>query len=137
MPAQQPAGQQWARGAQPLRCVGIEDHVRCAQVMRALLQNEHLSLEPHLHQLIPVILTCLVAKSLGSSPAEDHWSVRDAAGALLRGVVAKFGAAYADLAPRISRQLLRAFLDAAKPLTTHYGEHQQLQLTQAACMQLP
>ena len=92
------------------------------QVVQSLLHNAHMSLEPYLHQLIPCVLTCLVAKSLGTSPAEDHWAVRDAAARLLEGIIAKFGAAYADLQPRISRQLLKAFLDPAKPLTTHYGD---------------
>ncbi|PPS12985.1 hypothetical protein GOBAR_AA07664 [Gossypium barbadense] len=37
-------------------------------VARTLLQNEHLHIEPYLHQLMPSIITCLVAKSykLGS-----------------------------------------------------------------------
>ena len=94
----------------------------CVQVIRSLLHNGHLSLEPYLHQLLPCVLTCLVAKSLGGSPAEDHWAVRDAAARLVGGVIAKFGTAYADLQPRIARQLLRAFLDPARPLTTHYGD---------------
>jgi hypothetical protein len=61
-------------------------------------------------------------QALGASPAEDHWGVRDAAARLIATLIAKFGAPYPDMQPRISRQLLRAFLDPAKPLTTHYGE---------------
>ncbi len=91
------------------------------QMVRALLQNVHMALESHLHQLIPVALTCLVAKNLGGSPAEDHWSLRDAAAALVGLVIARFGSEYPDVQTRISRQLLKAFLDPARPLATHYG----------------
>ncbi|BDA47338.1 Transcription initiation factor TFIID subunit 6 [Coccomyxa sp. Obi] len=91
------------------------------KVVRALLQNVHMALESHLHQLIPVTLTCLVAKNLGGSPAEDHWSLRDAAAALVGLVIARFGSDYPDVQTRISRQLLKAFLDPARPLATHYG----------------
>ena len=91
------------------------------QVVRAVLQNVHMALESHLHQLIPVTLTCMVAKNLGGSPAEDHWSLRDAAAALVGLVIARFGSEYPDIQMRISRQLLKAFLDPVRPLATHYG----------------
>jgi transcription initiation factor TFIID subunit 6 len=80
-----------------------------------------MSLEGHLHQLIPVTLTCLVAKNLGGSPAEDHWSLRDAAAAMVGLIIARYGADYPDVQTRISRQLLTAFLDPGRPLATHYG----------------
>jgi hypothetical protein len=37
------------------------------QVIRALLENAHMQLEAYLHQLIPVVLTCLLAK-VGEGP---------------------------------------------------------------------
>ena len=39
--------------------------------------NAQLDLTPYLHQLMPALMTCLVAKRLGGGAAEDHWSVRD------------------------------------------------------------
>jgi len=91
------------------------------QVVRALVQNAHLALGAHLHQLIPVTLTCLVAKNLGASAAEDHWSLRDSAAAVVGAIIGRFGQEYPDVQTRISRQLLKAFLDPSKPLATHYG----------------
>lgn len=85
------------------------------------MQNAHLALGPHLHQLIPVTLTCLVAKNLGASSAEDHWSLRDSAAAVVGAIIGRFGREYPDVQTRISRQLLKAFLDPSKPLATHYG----------------
>ncbi len=35
--------------------------------------------------------------------------------------VSRFGSAYRNLQPRITKTLVQAFLDPAKPLTTHYG----------------
>lgn len=39
--------------------------------------NPHLDLSPYLHQLMPALMTCLVAKRMGVQPGEDHWGVRD------------------------------------------------------------
>ncbi len=55
------------------------------ELASALLSNPHIQLEHYVHQLLPPVLTCLVAKTLGSSQ-EDHWSVRERAAALVRQV---------------------------------------------------
>ncbi|KAK9812628.1 hypothetical protein WJX72_000897 [[Myrmecia] bisecta] len=88
---------------------------------RSLLVNEHIHIEPYLHQLMPAILTCLVARNLGAGPGDDHWSVRDAAARLVALVCGRFGDAYYNIQPRISNTLYNAFTDRKKPLTTHYG----------------
>src|SRR5271156_1454345 len=73
---------------------------------------------------MPSILTCLVAKRLGdpnrSSPKETY-ALRDFASSLLSLVLKRFSTSYSTLKPRITRALLKAFLDNKKPLTTHYG----------------
>ena len=91
------------------------------QVIRSLLQNEHVALDNYLQQIIPVLLTCVVARELGSAAEDDHWSVRDLAATTTGLLLAKFGKAYPELLSRVSSQLLRGLLDASKPLTTHYG----------------
>ncbi len=70
---------------------------------------------------MPAALTCLVARRLGAAPADDHWALRRRAAALVARACARFGGAYENLQPRVTRQLLRALLDPARPLTTHYG----------------
>ena len=73
---------------------------------------------------MPSILTCLVAKRLGdpnrSSPKETY-ALRDFASSLLSLVLKRFSTSYSTLKPRITRALLKAFLDNKKPFTTHYG----------------
>ena len=91
------------------------------QVIRSLLQNEQIALDNYLQQIIPVLLTCIVAKQLGNVAEDDHWSVRDLAATAMSLLLEKFGEAYPELLSRVSSQLLRGLLDPTKPLTTHYG----------------
>ncbi|KAF8927524.1 hypothetical protein BGZ58_010339 [Dissophora ornata] len=116
-------------------------------MVRALLDNDNLFIEPYLHQLMPTILTCVVGKRLGdgttsitttstttvassssfssatysSTSQEHHWALRSTAVDILLLICHKYGTSYHTLQPRVTRTLLRAFLDPEKPLTTHYG----------------
>ncbi|KAF7725703.1 hypothetical protein EC973_009420 [Apophysomyces ossiformis] len=89
---------------------------------QSLLHNKHLFVEPYLHQLIPPILSCLVGRTICENPqTQDHWATRHRAAGLLATICNQYGKAYHTLKPRITKTLLRAFLDPAKPLTTQYG----------------
>jgi transcription initiation factor TFIID subunit 6 len=90
-------------------------------LVSSLLSNPHIEWEHYIHQLLPPILTCLVAKSLGSHALDDHWAIRDAAAAVVGKVCARFNESFYNVRPRISKTLVKAFLDSAKPLPTHYG----------------
>ncbi|KAF9330744.1 hypothetical protein BG006_006321 [Podila minutissima] len=90
-------------------------------MVRAILDNNNLFVEPYLHQLMPTVLTCVVGKRLGESPQEDHWALRSTATDIILSICTKYGSSYHTLQPRVTRTLLRAFLDPEKPLTTHYG----------------
>ncbi|KAG0032128.1 hypothetical protein BGZ81_011617 [Podila clonocystis] len=90
-------------------------------MIRAILDNNNLFVEPYLHQLMPTVLTCVVGKRLGESPQEDHWTLRSIATDIILSICTKYGSSYHTLQPRVTRTLLRAFLDPEKPLTTHYG----------------
>ncbi|KAJ3022342.1 hypothetical protein HKX48_006376 [Thoreauomyces humboldtii] len=92
------------------------------RLTRAMLDNPTLFVEPYLHQLVPNILTCMVAKRLCEDPTtEDHWSLRTYAAQLASHVCVTYGASYESLQPRVTKTLLRAFLDPLKPLSTSYG----------------
>lgn len=94
------------------------------QMTWALLDNPNLFVEPYIHQMMPPILTCLVAKKSGDSSSSTplaHYDLRDLAASILGLLCDRHGAAYHTLRPRVTKTLLKAYLDNKKPLTTHYG----------------
>ncbi|GAV88182.1 DUF1546 domain-containing protein, partial [Cephalotus follicularis] len=96
------------------------------RVARSLLQNPHIHIEPYLHQLMPSVITCLVAKRLGNRFSDNHWELRNFAANLLALVCKRFGHVYHNLQSRVTRTLLHAFLDPTKALSQHYGAIQGL-----------
>ncbi|KAF8414184.1 hypothetical protein HHK36_002183 [Tetracentron sinense] len=96
------------------------------RVVRSLLQNSHIHIEPYLHQLMPSVITCLVAKRLGNRFADNHWELRNFTANLVASICKRFGHVYHNLQPRVTRTLLHAFLDPTKAMTQHYGAIQGL-----------
>ncbi|XP_043689998.1 transcription initiation factor TFIID subunit 6-like [Telopea speciosissima] len=96
------------------------------RVVRSLLQNPHIHIEPYLHQMMPSVITCLVAKRLGSRFTDNHWELRNFTAKLVASICKRFGHVYHNLQPRVTRTLLHAFLDPTKALTQHYGAIQGL-----------
>ncbi|KAH9620319.1 hypothetical protein KSS87_021716 [Heliosperma pusillum] len=96
------------------------------RVVWSVLQNQHIHLEPYLHQLMPSILTCLVAKRLGNRLSDNHWELRNFTANLVATICRRFGHVYHNLQPRVTRTLLHAFLDPTKALPQHYGAIQGL-----------
>lgn len=71
---------------------------------------------------MPPILSCLVGRTICENPqTQDHWSTRQRAATMIATICHQYGKAYHTLQPRITKTLLRAFLDPARPLTTQYG----------------
>eukprot|EP00963_Diacronema_lutheri_P001418 scaffold86_cov338-Pavlova_lutheri.AAC.81 len=112
---------QWLSDGMAKNLKNIERLTNLLRASHALLQNKLLNAEPYLHQFMPPILTCMVAKRIGAHPAEDHWTVRGMAADVVSAAVRKFGSKYSNLQSRITTTLLKALLDPSKPLTTHYG----------------
>lgn len=96
------------------------------RIARSLLQNPYIHIEPYLHQLMPSIITCLVAKRLGNRFSDNHWELRNFTANLVASICKRFGHAYHNLQPRIIRTLVHAFLDPTKSLPQHYGSIQGL-----------
>lgn len=72
--------------------------------------------------MIPPILSCLVGKTICDNPQQqDHWSTRRRAASLVAYICHQYGKSYHTLQPRITKTLLRAFLDPGRPLTTQFG----------------
>ncbi|KAI5067137.1 hypothetical protein GOP47_0017665 [Adiantum capillus-veneris] len=90
-------------------------------IVRSLLVNPHIHIDLYLHQLMPSVITCLVAKRLGKKLTEDHWKLRDYVANLISFICRRFGHSYHNLQPRITRTLMQALLDPKRALTQHYG----------------
>jgi len=57
--------------------LGNPEHCRTLiRMAQALLANPHIHLELYLHQLLPAILTMVVAQRLSSNPFDNHWILR-------------------------------------------------------------
>ncbi|KAF5726486.1 TATA box-binding protein-associated factor [Tripterygium wilfordii] len=108
---------------------GLHDYNLLFALMRlvhSLLQNPHIHIEPYLHQLMPSVVTCLVAKRLGNRLADNHWELRDFTANLVALICKRFGHIYNSLQTRLTKTLLNAFLDPRRALTQHYGAIQGL-----------
>jgi transcription initiation factor TFIID subunit 6 len=123
---------------------GHVEHCRTlVRLATALLQNRHLHLELHLHELLPALMTCVVAKRLSASTnataaattssavknntnktiaaaANNHYALRREAAAALVHACRLFGDEYATLKARVLRTLCNAVAaDQAPP--SRYG----------------
>lgn len=114
---------------------GNVEHCRTlVRLCSALLQNSHLHLELHLHELLPALMTCVVAKKLvsvddstitgggggTSSSSANHFALRREAATALVQACWLFGDEYATLKARVLRTLCNATAPD-QALTSRYG----------------
>lgn len=99
------------------RRIGNVEHCRTlVRAATAMLRNPHLHLELHMHELVPALFSCVVAKRLPG----NHWALRrDAAMALLT-TCQVFGKDYANLQAKILQPLCNA-LAPERGLASRYG----------------
>ncbi|KAJ3195417.1 hypothetical protein HK101_000259 [Irineochytrium annulatum] len=90
------------------------------RMTRAILSNPNLFVDPYLHQLVPVVITCMVSKKIGDT-RDDHYALRKFSADVSSHICEKFGLKYPTLQPRIAKTLLRAFLDPLRTNSTRYG----------------
>lgn len=96
------------------------------RLLEHLLKNTTLHIDPYISATVPSVLSCLIGKHIGpkeTNPVEvpKHFEVRELAASVLEYICRKYSKASQSLKPRIVRTLLKHFLDANKPLGTHYG----------------
>ncbi|KAL6942262.1 hypothetical protein ACO0QE_003431 [Hanseniaspora vineae] len=93
------------------------------EMMYSLLCNESIFLDPYIHTLMPPILTLLLAKNIGNenNTLEQTLGLRDFASELLNHVLHKFPKLDKTLKPRLTRTLLKSFLDTNRTMGTYYG----------------
>lgn len=93
---------------------------------RALLCNQHVNLAPYLHELIPPILTCAVAKKLVGTRTVSHWEIRDSAAVALALLVQRYASSHPSIRPRAARTLCKALTQSNRPPASVYGAVQCL-----------
>jgi transcription initiation factor TFIID subunit 6 len=72
--------------------------------------------------MIPVLLSTVVGKQLCTDPGrEDHWALRRYSAKLLANILDRYSEQYPTLLPRVTKTLLVALVDDAKPISTKYG----------------
>lgn len=92
------------------------------RMTRALLDNQNLSLEKYLHELIPSVTTCLLNRQLCLRPeAEDHWGLRDTAAKILCEICNKYGNSVNGIQTRLTKVLSQALGNTTQGLAVHYG----------------
>lgn len=92
------------------------------EVIYALLTNPSLFIEPYVHHIMPSILTPLLAKRIGPKPVTAaSYSIRDYAASLLKRVCETYGDTYSTLKTRITRTLMKGFMDLDRPVGALYG----------------
>jgi len=92
------------------------------RMVKALLDNQTLYLEKYLHELIPIVITCIVSKQLCLRPdVDNHWALRDFASRLLAQICKNFNTSTNNIQTRITRLLSRALDNDKLPLSSQYG----------------
>lgn len=91
------------------------------QMAECIFLNPHLYIEPYLHQLMPVLLTCVLAEQLCKKPDEDHWALREKTAKLISSVCKKYGNDYPEMQSMITKTFIETFLNPEHECTSHYG----------------
>lgn len=92
------------------------------QVIDALLSNSSIFIEPYIHHLMPSVLTSLLAKRVGPKPiTKESYELRDFASSLLKSITTNYGDTYHTLKARVTRTLLKGFMDTSRPAGALYG----------------
>ena len=87
----------------------------------ALVLNPNVNLELYLHQLMPSVLTCIVAKRLSENQGENHWQLRVLASKTVVEICEKYGNEYVTLQPRVTATLQKGLKASKSPLPTIFG----------------
>ena len=91
-------------------------------MVKSLLENQTLYLEKYLHELIPAVTTCIVARQLCTRPdVDNHWALRDFASRLMVNICKNFNTSTNNVQTRITRMFSDALKSDKTPLVSCYG----------------
>ncbi|KAM0258677.1 hypothetical protein ACHAQJ_003685 [Trichoderma viride] len=111
----------------------LDDTFTLKQMMEltnVLIENKSLFLDPYASSLSAPVLTCLMARKLGTDEGQDslkeQYDLRQLAASLLGRIARKYSASNSLLRPKLTRTCLKYFLDPTKPPAVLYGAIQGL-----------
>ena len=91
-------------------------------MVKSLLENQTLFLEKYLHELIPAVTTCIVARQLCARPdVDNHWALRDFASRLMANICKNFNSSTNSVQTRVTRVFSEAMKSERAPLVSYYG----------------
>lgn len=106
----------------------LDDTFTLKQMMEltnALIENKSLFLDPYASPLSAPVLTCLMARKLGSDDGPnalgEQYELRQLAASLVGRIARKYAASNTLLRPKLTRTCLKYFLDPTKPPAVLYG----------------
>ena len=92
------------------------------EMCNCLVGNSHLFIEPYLHQLMPIVLSCVVGKTVGIGGSFDQQiRIRQNASQIVVFIERKFASAYQSLQLKTCKTLTRTLGESGMPLISHYG----------------
>jgi len=94
------------------------------EMCNTLIMNSHLFIEPYLHQLMPVLLSCIVGKTIGANGGgslDQQLKVRRNASHVVSFIERKYASSYQTLQLRTCKTLSKCLQDSNMPLCCHYG----------------
>jgi transcription initiation factor TFIID subunit 6 len=111
----------------------LDDTFTLKQMMEltnALIENKTLFLDPYASPLSAPVLTCLMARKLGSDNGVDalkeQYDLRQFAASLVGRIARKYASSNTLLRPKLTRTCLKYFMDPSKPPAVLYGAIQGL-----------
>ncbi|CAG9766568.1 unnamed protein product [Ceutorhynchus assimilis] len=91
------------------------------RMVKSLLANKNVNLKPYIHEILPAVLSCSLARNISKYYVDNHWTLREFAGV----VVASICATYSDNLNNIKQKVIEIYnkgiVDADKGLTTSFG----------------
>lgn len=92
------------------------------KIAKAILENDSVSIEKFLHELIPSVVSCLLNRQLCQRPeSEDHWSLRDLAAKIVAMICKKYSNSFNNIQTRLTRTFSKCLTGNTQGLAVHYG----------------
>ncbi|GMT35748.1 hypothetical protein PFISCL1PPCAC_27045, partial [Pristionchus fissidentatus] len=101
------------------RCLSMLIYI--GRIIRSLVVNKSVQIEPSLHHLLPSLISCMIGKNLCLQPDRDnHWALRDFSAKTLIVIMSK-KEKDTSLRERIVKVMKKIFMDSTSTYGQIYG----------------